>query len=143
MFVCVCTVVCGSGLKRCGVKDLCGGSKGQTRWVDVCKGVCVCARLCVKVDSRDVELKTCVVAKRDRPGGLMCVCFYMCAYLSVPLRVEVDSRDVELKTCVVAQMDRPGGLTCVCVHICVCRCVRRHKGTGQMGCHVCVRVCVY
>jgi hypothetical protein len=27
----------------------------------------------VEVDSRDVESKTCVVAQRDRPGGLMCV----------------------------------------------------------------------
>ena len=71
----------------------------------------------VELGPREVESKTCVVARRDRPGGVSCLC--VCARLCV----EVDSRDVESKTCVVAQRDRPGGLMCVRVCVCARGCV--------------------
>ena len=99
-------VVCESGLKRCGVKDLCGGSKGQTRWVDVCVFLYVCVSECAVACGSG--LKRCGV--KDLCGGAngqarwVDVC--VCAYLRVPL-------------CAAAQRDRPDGVSCVCACVCV------------------------
>jgi hypothetical protein len=77
---------------------------------------------CAAMDTRAVEVGTCVLARVGWGGGVLCVCVYVYALSPVCARSPSHARSGggHVRACVWCGVV----LCCVCVCVCVCECVR-------------------